>query len=359
MRTAVATGKVSEDQLRRWFDQKLITTAGTRGLVFRDKRTTERVSNEVVDLLEEQHIIRAELRADTPWYELTHDRFIEPIQTANRKWRDTQKFPSKLAVWLGGPAVALVLIIVALGLLSSLVVFWPPALGNRNTVRMLGWPIAVDPEVRLILLVATSAALGSYVQVVSSLVQHIANRSFSTSWVLWYFLRMPLGMAVAIILYFALRAGFLPGPPAYGELNVFGITALAGLVGMFSRPIVDKLREFFDDLFLTAPGFGDDARRDKMNTARPIVHEISPARLPSGGDDMRVIVRGARFIDGSAVTVNDQARPTVFVDSYELHGYLGSDNLARPGKLLVAVELPPPVSTRSNTTTLDVLPGES
>jgi hypothetical protein len=74
---------------------------------------------------------------------------------------------------------------------------------------------------------------------------------------------------------------------------------------------------------------------------------------------MRVIVRGARFVDGSAVTVNGQARPTVFVDSYEVYGYLGSDDLISPGRLLVAVELPPPVSTRSNTSTLNVLPGES
>jgi hypothetical protein len=313
----------------------------------------------VVDLLEEQHIIRAEPRAGAQWYELTHDRFIEPIHDANRKWRDTQKFHSKLVVWLGGPPIAVMLFIMAFGLLSLLVVFWPSASANRNTMRVFGWPLVVDPEVRLILLVAISAALGSYVQVVSSLVQHLANRSFSTSWVVWYFLRMPLGSAVAIILYFAFRAGFLPGRPAYGELNVFGITALSGLVGLFSRPIVDKLRKFFDDFFLTAPGFGDEARRDKMNAAPPIVLEISPARLPSGGDDMRVIVRGVRFVDGSAVMVNGQARPTVFVDSYELHGYLGSDDLASPSRLVVAVELPPPVSTRSNTATLDVLPGES
>jgi hypothetical protein len=262
-------------------------------------------------------------------------------------------------VWLGGPAVAVIFFIVGIGLLGSLVVLWPSTSGSRFMGRMFDWPNAIDPEVRLILLVAISAALGSYAQVAISLVQHIANRSFSTSWLPWYFLHMPLGMAVAIILYFAFRAGFLPGRPADGELNVFGIMALAGLVGVFSRQILDKLREFFDDLFLTAPGFGDDARRDKMNAAPPVVLEISPARLPSGGDDMRVIVRGARFVDGSAVTVNDQARPTVFVDSYELHGYLNSADLARPGKLLVGVALPAPVSTRSNTTTLDVLPGES
>ncbi|MFQ5848442.1 MAG: hypothetical protein ACE5IQ_12330, partial [Candidatus Methylomirabilales bacterium] len=85
--TAVGETGVKEESLRLWFDNKLITSAGTRGTVFRGREQTEGVPNTVVDVLEGTHLIRAELRAGSRWYELTHDRFIGPIQKSNEIWR--------------------------------------------------------------------------------------------------------------------------------------------------------------------------------------------------------------------------------------------------------------------------------
>jgi len=73
--------------LRHWFEEQLITPAGTRGIVFRGTRTTADLPNTVVDFLENRHLIRGEWRAGSRWYELTHDRFIRPIQQANEGWR--------------------------------------------------------------------------------------------------------------------------------------------------------------------------------------------------------------------------------------------------------------------------------
>jgi tetratricopeptide (TPR) repeat protein len=78
---------VKEGVLRRWFEDVLITTAGTRGMVFRGTRNTSGLNNEIVDELESQHIIRAELRGGERWYELSHDRFIQPIRESNNDWR--------------------------------------------------------------------------------------------------------------------------------------------------------------------------------------------------------------------------------------------------------------------------------
>jgi hypothetical protein len=36
--------------------------------------------------LEDQHIIRSELRGGQRWYELSHDRFIDAIKESNRAW---------------------------------------------------------------------------------------------------------------------------------------------------------------------------------------------------------------------------------------------------------------------------------
>jgi hypothetical protein len=76
---------VNESDLRGWFNDKLITPAGTRGTVFQGKEQTEGIANSAVDVLEAQHIIRAEMRAGARWYELTHDRLIEPIRKSNEE----------------------------------------------------------------------------------------------------------------------------------------------------------------------------------------------------------------------------------------------------------------------------------
>ncbi|MCE7880416.1 MAG: hypothetical protein DYG82_07255 [Candidatus Jettenia sp. AMX1] len=79
---------VKERRLRRWFDEKLITPAGTRGTVFCDEKSkcTGGVPNKAVEVLQQEHIIRSETRAGAQWYELAHDRFITPIQNSNRSW---------------------------------------------------------------------------------------------------------------------------------------------------------------------------------------------------------------------------------------------------------------------------------
>jgi WD40 repeat protein len=82
---------VEEGDLREWFDKELITPAGTRGTVFRGEERTGKIPNSAADVLEDQHIIRAEMRAGGRWYELTHDRLIEPIRKSNEVWFQRQR----------------------------------------------------------------------------------------------------------------------------------------------------------------------------------------------------------------------------------------------------------------------------
>lgn len=74
---------IEEVDLRNWFEKTLITSMGTRGTVYRGPETTGNIENAAIDELEERHLIRAEWRASARWYELTHDRFIEPIRLSN------------------------------------------------------------------------------------------------------------------------------------------------------------------------------------------------------------------------------------------------------------------------------------
>ncbi|MGB4805351.1 MAG: SUMF1/EgtB/PvdO family nonheme iron enzyme [Anaerolineae bacterium] len=87
----VAAG-VSERQMRAWFDEKLITEEGTRGLVHQDADETGRLPNAVVRALQRRFLVRAEARGGDTWIELVHDRFVEPIRASNAAW-----FPQHLS----------------------------------------------------------------------------------------------------------------------------------------------------------------------------------------------------------------------------------------------------------------------
>ncbi len=85
---AAQAERIRKGKLRDWFERQLITAAGTRGTVFQGPVMTGGIPNRVVKTLEDdQHIVRADLRHGSRWYELTHDRLIEPIRRSNANWR--------------------------------------------------------------------------------------------------------------------------------------------------------------------------------------------------------------------------------------------------------------------------------
>jgi WD40 repeat protein len=108
------TGEAEID-LRDWFEHKLITEAGTRGSVYRGTGKTEGISTRTADLLVNQFLLRTENRAGGIWYELVHDRFIEPILQSNQSWREQQPLLQLARTWemsgksegqlLSGPAL--------------------------------------------------------------------------------------------------------------------------------------------------------------------------------------------------------------------------------------------------------------
>lgn len=76
---AAGGSRRTKHKICRWIEEELITPAGTRGMVHRDAETTGGLENVLVDKLEDSHILRAEWRAGSRWYELPHDRFVEPV----------------------------------------------------------------------------------------------------------------------------------------------------------------------------------------------------------------------------------------------------------------------------------------
>jgi tetratricopeptide (TPR) repeat protein len=74
--------RVSAARLRLWLLQNFITEFGTRGMAYEGKEETAGMPNAVLRSLEDNHLIKAEHRMGIRWYELQHDRLIEPLQLA-------------------------------------------------------------------------------------------------------------------------------------------------------------------------------------------------------------------------------------------------------------------------------------
>lgn len=133
------------------------------------------------------------------------------------------------------------LIILNLALLYVLVKIWPGRIP----------PVAEDmpAETRYLLIVVVAGALGSYIHLATSFADYVGNRRLVGSWGWWYVLRPFIGTALAVIVYFVVRGGLITGSSGAGSLSPYGVAAIAGLSGMFSKQATDKLREVFENLF--------------------------------------------------------------------------------------------------------------
>ncbi|MBI4716317.1 MAG: hypothetical protein HY763_00775 [Planctomycetes bacterium] len=151
-----------------------------------------------------------------------------------------------------------------------LVVFWPERMLDTagkeawsQEIPLFFWsPLTIGHERRLLILVMLAAGWGSYVHAATSFTTYIGNRAARVSWTLWYVLRTPIGVGLALVAYFGIRGGLISAGASVDALSPFGVTGIAGVMGMFSKQAADKLKELFDVFFLSSPG-REVQRRDR------------------------------------------------------------------------------------------------
>lgn len=81
--------RVRERAIRDWFESALLTEHGTRGQVMLTPKESQGLDNETIQaLVKEAHLVRAESRRGSTWFELAHDRLIGPVQASNAVWRE-------------------------------------------------------------------------------------------------------------------------------------------------------------------------------------------------------------------------------------------------------------------------------
>lgn len=195
--------------------------------------------------------------------------------------------------------------------------------------EVLGYRFRLDPDVRLLILVLLAGALGSYIHAVQSFASYVGNASFKASWTWWYILRMPMGAALALFIYFVVRGGLLAAGSATpsgaaNDLNIYGIMSFAGLAGLFSKQAADKLAEVFDTLFATKE---DHKRDDKLGeNPKPQVTSVDPPRLPADAGEAEITVNGEGFVKESVVKASGKKLKTTFKSAQSLTAQLATSN---------------------------------
>jgi WD40 repeat protein len=98
-----ATAGVREREIREWFDRRLITEYGIRGQVLQGPEESEGLANRGIWPLVDAHLVRAEQRRGATWFELAHDRLIEPVRADNAAWREEHlsTLQRQAALWEG------------------------------------------------------------------------------------------------------------------------------------------------------------------------------------------------------------------------------------------------------------------
>ena len=102
-------------------------------------------------------------------------------------------------------------------------------------------------EQQLLVLIFFSGVLGSLLHCWQSLVAYIGNKTFKSSWALWYVARPFVGGLLSYVLYVVLRGGLVPAESAGPEsINMYGFLAIASLGGAFSSLAMERLKKIFE-----------------------------------------------------------------------------------------------------------------
>jgi hypothetical protein len=234
----------------------------------------------------------------------------------------------------------------------GLMFFWPEATRADATLakyNFLGCPIT--QEIALIMSIAILGAMGGSTHALSSFARFAGNRELVRSWVWWYLLRAPIGIALAIVIYFVVRGGLLTAggsTSGTGGANPYGLGAIAALAGLCSESATMKLSEVFDALF--KPNRAAD--KDTITTSQaPTIKSLAPASVTIGSQGV-VTINGAGFAQGDLVLVGSETLKAEVVSDAQARITLTPTLTASASDLPLRIKRPQ--GAESNTVTLKV-----
>ena len=242
-----------------------------------------------------------------------------------------------------------------------------PIIGEIETLikdigklRIFGtFEFSPSDEQRLLLLVVVMAALGIHVMSAASSAAALKKGLMTQQWVVTSVLRIPIGVGLAVIVYFALRAALISSDASFSSVNASGFAAVAGLVGLMSSRVSDSLEE------LAHKSFGSVHlhwwfRRKHPNPV-PRVVRVHPTDFVAGGDETLMSVMGQGFVSDSKVSYRGKEIPTTLISPDQLTVRITKADIAAPDPKaeLIVVNPPPGGGSSPNPVTVSVNPKAS
>ena len=199
----------------------------------------------------------------------------------------------------------------------------------------------------LLTLAMLAGILGSSIHTLQSFAAFVGDRKLERSWVWWYVLRAPIGAILGLFFYVALRGGVLTigSDNSSASINPYGVVAICGLAGWFSKRATDKLAEVFDILFRTAK---ETEFTGKLGPEadKPVIDHLEPASLAAaqGGE---FVVIGKGFADDAQVQLEGKPLEAVRDDAGNLKATVPPGFLAVGRWAVIVVNPTRPVVTQS------------
>jgi hypothetical protein len=176
--------------------------------------------------------------------------------------------PRRISILLTGIFITAQVIVAAYALFT----LWPPTIeaatatsapaeqatpGSATAqptvdVRIFGSEFRTTVDGLYLLLVMAAGALGSGLATATSFSTYVGNRRLASSWIAWFLLRTPVGLGLPLVIYFAIQGGLLNINAGSSALNPYGIVAVAGFAGLFSKQVIDKLNDWANKQFQTS-----------------------------------------------------------------------------------------------------------
>ncbi len=169
--------------------------------------------------------------------------------------------------WVGRNYMILLvvyLVLFSVMLIWGIVQLWPPPTQSGEVqnigadAKFLFWTLNVKPETHLILIVILASAVGAQAHALRSLYWYVGNRKLTFSWVMRYILMPFAGVTLGLVFFFVIRGGFFAAGTDVEDLSVYGFTAMAFLVGMFTDQAAERLKKIAEAIFIK-PEAGTDS----------------------------------------------------------------------------------------------------
>jgi hypothetical protein len=111
-------------------------------------------------------------------------------------------------------------------------------------------------DTRMALLMTCAAGVGSSIATILGFLEHASQKKdFDPAYAAWYVGRPLIGLLLGLLFFFIVKGGILVVLPTLSRADVkldpYGLAAIGGMVGLFSKHATEKLHELFDVLFET------------------------------------------------------------------------------------------------------------